>query len=490
MTTMPNWLKQRAFLTPERIAVSDGRRTKTFAELYEAAAVWARRLAQAGVKEGDIVALLMKNRIEMIEIIHALFFLGARVLLQNVRLTSYELGWQLDDSGARLAIADEELAGSLDGDGRVLTVGAVAALPEVDVSLKETCDLEEVATIMYTSGTTGTPKGVLQTYGNHWWSAVGSALNLGLHERDCWLAAVPLFHISGLSIAMRSVIYGMPMRLQTSFDPKEANEWIMRGDVTIMSVVAAMLQRMISELGEARYPDTFRCMLLGGGPAPRPLLEACKEKGIPVYQTYGMTETASQIATLAPEYSLTKLGSAGKPLFPAELCILKDEKPAAPHEAGEIVVKGPNVTKGYLHRPEATAQAIRGGWFFTGDIGYIDEDGFLYVLDRRSDLIISGGENVYPAEVEAVLLSHPDVEEAGVTGVEDETWGQVPYAFVRLKRGASPDEAALRAFCRERLAKYKVPARIYFVDELPRNAAQKLLRRELKRLIPKTEQTF
>ncbi|MED5078634.1 AMP-binding protein, partial [Geobacillus stearothermophilus] len=321
-----------AFLTPERIAVSDGRRTKTFAELYEAAAVWARRLAQAGVKEGDIVALLMKNRIEMIEIIHALFFLGARVLLQNVRLTSYELGWQLDDSGARLAIADEELAGSLDGDGRVLTVGAVAALPEVDVSLKETCDLEEVATIMYTSGTTGTPKGVLQTYGNHWWSAVGSALNLGLHERDCWLAAVPLFHISGLSIAMRSVIYGMPMRLQTSFDPKEANEWIMRGDVTIMSVVAAMLQRMVAELGEARYPDTFRCMLLGGGPAPRPLLEACKEKGIPVYQTYGMTETSSQIATLAPEYSLTKLGSAGKPLFTAELCILKYGKPAAPHE--------------------------------------------------------------------------------------------------------------------------------------------------------------
>ncbi|MED5077855.1 AMP-binding protein, partial [Geobacillus stearothermophilus] len=223
---------------------------------------------------------------------------------------------------------------------------------------------------------------------------------------------------------------------------------------------------------------------------PRPLLEACKEKGIPVYQTYGMTETASQIATLAPEYSLTKLGSAGKPLFPAELCILKDGKPAAPHEAGEIVVKGPNVTKGYWQRPEATAQAIRGGWFFTGDIGYLDEDGFLYVLDRRSDLIISGGENVYPAEVEAVLLSHPDVEEAGVTGVENETWGQVPYAFVRLKRGASPDEAALRAFCRERLAKYKVPARIYFVDELPRNAAQKLLRRELKRLIPKTEQTF
>ncbi|MDF9296269.1 o-succinylbenzoate--CoA ligase [Geobacillus stearothermophilus] len=487
MTKMPNWLKQRAFLTPERTAVRDRERAKTFAELYEASASWARRLAAAGVREGDIVAILMKNRIEMIEIVHALFLLGARALLQNVRLTSYELGWQLDDSGARLVIADEELAGRLGGDGRVMTTSALAALSEVDVSLKETCDLEEVATIMYTSGTTGTPKGVLQTYGNHWWSAVGSALNLGLHEGDCWLAAVPLFHISGLSIAMRSVIYGMPMYIQPSFDPKEANALIMNGTVTIMSVVAAMLQRMVAELGEARYPDTFRCMLLGGGPAPRPLLEACKEKGIPVYQTYGMTETASQIATLAPEYSLTKLGSAGKPLFPAELCILKDGKPAAPYEAGEIVVKGPNVTKGYLHRPEATERAIRGGWFYTGDIGYVDEDGFLYVLDRRSDLIISGGENVYPAEIEAVLLSHPDVEEAGVTGIDDDTWGQVPCAFVVLKKGAAADEHGLKQFCRERLAKYKVPARIYFVDELPRNAAQKLLRRELKTLIPEAE---
>lgn len=166
---------------------------------------------------------------------------------------------------------------------------------------------------------------------------------------------------------------------------------------------------------------------------------------------------------------------------------MQDGKQAAPYEAGEIVVKGPNVTKGYLHRPEATERALRDGWFYTGDIGYVDEEGFLYVLDRRSDLIISGGENVYPAEIEAVLLSHPDVEEAGVTGVEDETWGQVPYAFVKRKQGAAADEDELKQFCRQRLAKYKVPARIYFIDALPRNAAQKLLRRELKTLIPEAE---
>jgi O-succinylbenzoic acid--CoA ligase len=483
-TAIPNWLMQRAFLTPQRLAVNDGRQKKTFAELHESVVKRARQLASIGVRQGDIIAVLMKNSIAMVETIHALHYIGAIALLQNIRLTPHELAWQLNDSRAVCVIADEELAGLVEADIRVVTIKELSALPETDVKFQSHYHFDDVATIMYTSGTTGKPKGVLQTYGNHWWSAIGSALNLGLHENDCWLAAVPLFHISGLSIMMRSVIYGMGMYVMPSFDAQKANDWIMDGKVTIMSVVAAMLQKMLADLGERRYPETFRCMLLGGGPAPKPLLEACKEKAIPVYQTYGMTETASQIVTLAPEYSLTKLGSAGKPLFPAQLRIEKDGQTARPYEAGEIVVKGPNVTKGYLHREEATKEAIRDGWFYTGDIGYVDEDGFLYVLDRRSDLIISGGENVYPAEVEAVLLSHEAVEEAGVIGIDDETWGQVPCAFVKQKSGYSITAEQLKQFCQERLAKYKVPKQIYFVDQLPRNASQKLLRRQLKSLIP------
>lgn len=484
-TSLPNWLMQRAFLTPERIAVYDEQAAKTFAELHESAAKKARQLANAGVRKGDIVAVFMKNSVAMIEFIHALHYLGAIVLLQNTRLTSYELAWQLKDSEAACIIADDELADRMGEDVRVITVSELSALPEADAEFQQYYHFDDVATIMYTSGTTGKPKGVLQTYGNHWWSAIGSALNLGLHENDCWLAAVPFFHISGLSIMMRSVIYGMSMYVMHAFDAKKANELIIAGKVTMMSVVSAMLQKMISDLGERRYPETFRCMLLGGGPAPTPLLEACKAKGIPVYQTYGMTETSSQIVTLAPEYSLTKLGSAGKPLFPAQLRIEKEDGQAArPYEPGEIVVKGPNVTKGYLRRPDATEEAIRDGWFYTGDIGYIDEDGFLYVLDRRSDLIISGGENVYPAEIEAVLLSHEAVEEAGVTGIDDETWGQVPCAFVKLKSGYSATAEQLKQFCQERLAKYKIPKQIYFVEQLPRNASQKLLRRQLKQLIP------
>ncbi len=194
---------------------------------------------------------------------------------------------------------------------------------------------------MYTSGTTGNPKGVIQTYGNHWWSAVGSALNLGFMDRDCWLCSVPLFHISGFSILMRSVIYGMPIVLHEKFNVENTFKDIKDKQVTIMSVVGTTLTRIVDALGEKRLPEHFRCMLLGGGPAPLPLLKKCVDKEIPVFQSYGMTETSSQIVTLSPEYSLTKLGSAGKPLFPAQLRIqLEDGKWHQLDEAGEIVVKG------------------------------------------------------------------------------------------------------------------------------------------------------
>jgi o-succinylbenzoate---CoA ligase len=221
-------------------------------------------------------------------------------------------------------------------------------------------------------------------------------------------------------------------------------------------------------------------MLLGGGPAPLQLLQACVEKGIPVFQTYGMTESSSQIVTLAPEYSLSKLGSAGKPLFTSQVQIVAENGSQVPSGVpGEIVVKGPNVTPGYLFLPEVTEEKFQNGWFHTGDVGYLDEEGFLYVLDRRSDLIISGGENIYPAEIEAVLLAHRDVLEAGVTGLEDAKWGQVPIAFIIKKPGTNPSSEELMQFCKEQLGKYKVPKAFYFMEELPRNASKKLLRREL-----------
>jgi O-succinylbenzoic acid--CoA ligase len=242
-----------------------------------------------------------------------------------------------------------------------------------------------------------------------------------------------------------------------------------------------MLGRLLDARRDRPYPPTLRCLLLGGGPVPLPLLERCAAIGAPVVQTYGLTETTSQAVTLAPADALTHLGSAGQPLLPTELRIEREGQPVEAGDVGEIVVRGPTVTPGYWGRPAATAAAIRDGWLHTGDLGTLDDDGYLYVLDRRDDLIISGGENVYPAEVEAVLLAYPGVAEAGVIGAPDPQWGQVAVGVVVPQPGITLDPAALIAFCAARLARYKVPARIDLATEpLPRNAAGKLLRRELR----------
>lgn len=214
---------------------------------------------------------------------------------------------------------------------------------------------------------------------------------------------------------------------------------------------------------------------------PRPLLEECARRGIPAVQTYGLTEAASQVTTLAPADALRKLGSAGRPLFPVTVRIADEAgRPLPPGEAGEILVRGPTVTAGYFGRPEETARALRDGWLHTGDIGYLDQEGYLYVLDRRDDLIVSGGENVYPAEVEAVLRQHPAVADAAVIGLPDERWGQTVAAAVVLRPGCAVDGDELVRFCRERLAGYKVPRCFRIVPSLPRNAAGKLLRRALR----------
>lgn len=485
---LPNWLKKRAMLSPHRPAVEFEGKVLTFRELDLQAEEMAAKLATQNLKRGDSCAVLVRNHKDSVIIIHALFYLGVKIVMLNTRLTAAELIWQLRDSEAKLLVSEQAFFEKLNVIQSfmqglpIIEKEALAFISRVEgVLILEEFDLSDIATIMYTSGTTGNPKGVIQTFGNHWWSAIGSVLNLGLTERDSWYCAVPIFHISGLSIFMRNVIYGMKVVLVEKFNEAEANQMIVGNGVTIISVVTAMLNRMLTDLREDKYPATFRCMLLGGGPAPKHMLLECKEKGIPVYQTYGMTETSSQIVTLSPEDSLQKIGSAGKTLFPSQLRIEKDGLEAEPNQPGEIVVKGPNVTKGYLNRKEATDEAIKNGWLYTGDIGYVDEEGFLFVMDRRSDLIISGGENVYPAEIEAVVGSHPDVFEAGVTGVSDEAWGQIAVAFVVSKPGSELTEQKIIEYCLTRLASYKVPKRIIFCEGLPRNASNKLLRRELRK---------
>lgn len=499
---IPDWLAARAAVSADRLALTCRGERWTFAQLDTFVAACASRLTARGVRSGDRVALLLANGAPYVVLVHALARVGAVAVPINLRLTQAEIAWQLADAGAAFLVvggphpqplstavergerarprwrgvggeaaaeivrADELLAGEAGADVPVVAAGRF--------------DLDTVQTIVYTSGTTGRPKGAMLTYGNHWWSAIGSSLNLGIRDDDRWLACLPLFHVGGLSILFRSVIYGIAAVVHERFDAAAVNRAIEDDGVTIVSVVAAMLQRMLDERGGRRYPPRLRAVLLGGGPAPRPLLEACAELGVPVVQTYGLTETASQVATLAPEDALRRLGSAGKPLLPMELRIEREGHPVPAGEVGEIAVRGPSVTAGYWARPDATALAIRGGWFHTGDLGRVDADGYLYVLDRRDDLIISGGENVYPAEVEAALLAHPAVEEAGVTGAPDAEWGQVVVATVKLRPGGVATADELIAFCGQRLARYKLPRAIRFADALPRNAAGKLLRRELR----------
>ncbi|KKK66438.1 hypothetical protein LCGC14_2964090, partial [marine sediment metagenome] len=371
-----------------------------------------------------------------------------------------ELSQQVRDCGAGLLVTDEpNKAKAADVEG---LLAGVRCLPMTELRQRlngeavEGLDQVEgsaLHSIVYTSGTSGRPKGAMLTFDNHLWSAVGSALNLGLHSDDRWLACLPLFHVGGLAILLRSVIYGIPVVLHDGFDPVAVNRSIDEDGVTIVSVVSNMLLRMLEARGNRPYPASLRCVLVGGGPVPQPLLEECAGRGVPVAQTYGLTEAASQVATLAPEDALRRLGSAGRPLPSTELRIEDDDGGALPAgQAGEIVVRGPTVTPGYFNLPNETQRTLRNGWLHTGDIGYLDSDGYLYVLDRREDLIVSGGENVYPAEVEAVLESHPAVQEAGVIGFPDERWGQRVAATVVPWDGTGASEQELLAFCRSRLA--------------------------------------
>jgi O-succinylbenzoic acid--CoA ligase len=486
-----DWLAQRARTSPERLALAAGPRRWSFRQLDAAATRMARELAAAGVAAEGRVAVLMRNGGCFVAATHALGKLGAIMVPLHPKFTPAELTPLLEEAGAASLVCDGALAdraqaaaAALPGLRRVVAAdpdpvaGAGAKRRPTAALPPDARSLSSVQCVVYTSATSGRAKGVRLTYGNHWWSAVGNALHLGLHRDDCWLACLSLCRIGGLAILWRSVIYGIPVVLHEAFDPDAVNREIDGGRVTLVSLVPVMLQRVLDARGRRPFPHTLRAILLGGAPAPQGLLEACARRGVPVAPTYGLTETASQVATLAPDEAASRIGSAGRAVFPSEIRIAAPGGSEAPAgETGEILVRGPVVMQGYDGRPDETAEALEGGWLHTGDLGYLDGDGYLYVIDRRTDLIVSGGENVYPAEVEQVLHCHPAVEAACVVGAPDARWGRAVVAAVQLRPGARASAEAITAFCRERLAGYKIPKRIWFVDEIPRSSGGKLLRR-------------
>ncbi|WP_058306872.1 o-succinylbenzoate--CoA ligase [Gracilibacillus massiliensis] len=470
---MEHWLNKRAVLSPNQIAIETEDHSVTFLQLQQKSQQFARQLNN--LKPNGHIAILSDNSIDMVVAFWACTYIHTPVVFLNTRLSIAEWQQQCNDADVGLILTSSrylEKAKHLH-----VSLESFFAIKKLTISedpLVDEIDMEKVCSMMFTSGTTGRAKAVQHTFDNHWSSAVASSLNLGLFPEDKWLASLPLFHIGGLSILIKSVIYGMPIYLLEKFDAEQAHKAIMEDQVTIISVVAVTCSRLLERMGTESYPDSFRCMLLGGGPAPKPLLEQAKVKQVPIVQTYGMTETCSQIATLNEKDALRKLGSAGKPLFTASLKIIDEKGECIPNQIGEILAKGPMVSPGYYQHKKQSNE-----WLRTGDLGYFDEEGFLYVVDRRSDLIISGGENIYPAEIEEVLLTVDGVMEAGVTAQEDREWGQVPVAYI-VKNDKQITTDHIKDYCKERLANFKVPKQIHFRDQLPRNATNKLQRHKLK----------
>lgn len=473
MTVPPfDWLAHRAFVLPGHPALESDGRVWTFRELDALASAVAGSLAASGVAPGDRVAILAGNDPAYAAALFGIARAGAVAVPLNWRLSVPELAWQVERVGARLLLHDElhaRAAAEAAAACRIPPVWLADALEGQPGPAPGAWRGDFV--LMFTSGTTGRPKAARLTFENFFASAAASAFNIGISPADRWLACMPLCHIGGLSILTRSLLQGTTVVLHRAFDPAAVNGALRDEAVTLLSVVPTMLQRML-EADTDPYPPTVRAVLVGGGPVSRELLQQAADRGLPVLQTYGLTEATSQVTTLAPADALGHLGSAGKPLVGIQLRI-----DAPPGEAGEILVAGPTVFAGYFDDPAATARALRDGWLHTGDIGRLDSDGFLYVLDRRNDLIVSGGENVYPAEVEAALEAHPGVREAAVVGVPDPRWGQVVAAALVLEPGATVEESELDAWLRPRLAGYKLPRRWLVLDALPRTTSGKLQRR-------------
>ncbi len=488
---LPDFLCRRAERSPAALALRAEGRDVTYRQLDELAAIAAGSLKAAGVGPGDRIAALMPGGLDFAVLLHAVLRLGAAIVPLNTRLTALELRQELLDSRPRLLVVGEPqqargelLARELDLPSWLLPKAADAQSPLYRGKAADPVAVgpDALAAVVYTSGTTGPAKGAMLTRRNFFYAAVTSAMGLGALPGDRWLLCMPLFHVGGLSILLRSALFGGAVLAQDGFEVEAVRHGLEEEGATCISLVPVMLERLLQ--ADVTPPKSLRFALLGGAAASRELLDQALGAGWPIASTYGLTETASQAATLAPAEALQHVGSAGRPLFLTELRIVEGGRVMPAGEPGEILVRGPTVIPGYLGRPEETRERFSEGYLRTGDIGYIDEDGYLYVLDRRKDLIVSGGENIYPAEVEAALMRHPGVQDAAVYPVPDSVWGQVPAAAVVPRDGTSPSADDILRFLRTQLAGYKVPRGISFVPQLPRNAGGKLVRHALKPEVP------
>lgn len=502
---IPQLLHERVAAAPDKvflIAEADGRQW-TYSEFKQAVDRTAQFLRSYGIVKGDVVSLLMPNSPEYIIAYFACWQIGAVAGPVNSLLKSEEIEWVVGNSESKLILSGP--AATADGleYGHAATRSGIpcvsldtAALPSADAGVSDVdISPDDDAIIIYTSGTTGKPKGCLLTHGNIIANARQITDWMGFGPDDRLLTVMPLFHMNAVSVTTMSALYaGGSTVVSPKFSASRFWEIIEKYRITSFGSVATMLSMLLSRqrsaMGDrrddsspARRPRSLRFAMCGSAPVPVKVLKSFEETfGVLVIEGYGLSESTCR-STFNPPNEHRRPGSCGLPIGNEMRVVDDDDNDVPDGELGEIVLRGPNIFKGYFRNPEATAAAFRGGWFHTGDIGYRDADGFYYIADRKSDMIIRGGENIYPREIDDVLYRHPAVEHAAVIGVPDDLYGEEVAAFVVLKKGFATSGEELLAFCREHLADYKCPKTVRFVDEIPKGPTGKLLKRELSKLL-------
>ncbi len=492
-----DWAAKWAVYSPEKTAFREAEtgRSLTYARLNSLGNRLAHHLVRLNLKKGDRIAVLAENCLEYLVLFAAAQKTGVILVPLNYRLTAAEIDYLLENSEPAMALAEEKFRATLEtapAYGRIPHRWSLEALkdfcentahtPDDEVFENTPLDEDDPVFILYTSGTTGFPKGALYTHKMLFWNSINTAMSLVVNSDSRTVNCMPPFHTGGWNVLTTPFLHhGGFTCLIKKFDPEAVLELIEKEQVTVFMGVPTML-KMMADLPAFVRAD-FSCLhyiIVGGEPMPVPLIEKWHARGVPIRQGYGMTEVGPNLTSLHQDDAVRKAGSIGRPNFYVNIRIADGEgNTLPPGQPGELLLQGPMVTPGYWRNPEASEKAIRDGWFRTGDQVRQDGEGYLYVVDRIKNMFISGGENVYPAEVERVLLAHPCVTGAAVIGVPDEKWGESGHAFVTLKPGSKTPSEELLDFCRSRLARFKVPKHVTFLEEIPKNDTGKIDRKGL-----------
>ena len=495
-------LTKRAYREPEIEAIFEpsSDRRFSFREFNDRSNQVAHALRQSGVQHGDRVGLLLMNGVEFVESFFAAGKIGAVNVPLNWRLVADELEFILADAGATVLVysADfAEVVSELKGRGGKtaittwIQVGGDAMDGAVDYDdWRSTAATDEPAPsgsgddlmfIMYTSGTTGLPKGVMHSHDTVLWSILTAVATADFEAGDRYLISLPMFHVGALNPVLCCIYGGCSITILKAFDPLQSWELIRDEQITITLMVPVMLQFMLAVRDpEVHDASSLRWVMSGAAPVAKTLIEQYNDLGIEIHQVYGLTETGGPGCLISSADAIKRAGSTGKSFYFTQVRVINEAgADVGVDESGEVLIKGPNVMVGYWNRAEATAEALVDGWLHTGDVATMDADGFVTIVDRVKDMLISGGENVYPAEIESVLLAHPKIADVGVIGVPSEKWGESPLAAVVLSDESLTADEVIE-FCKGKLAPFKAVKAVEFVTELPRNPSGKILKRELR----------